>query len=369
MSANLLYSDVEDSLRSSVRDLLAAQCPPEAVTGAYETDRPDYSGVWRALAAEVGVAALLVPEDLGGAGATARETATVLEELGRAVTPVPFLSSAVLATVALAGAGDRELLPRLADGTLTATLVVPLSTAPGAAAPAVETSGDGLAGSVSSVPVDPLDDVLVVPVRGPAGTELHTVRRDAPGLTVTPVVSLDMTRPLADVRLEGAGSTRVGDGDAAGAVDAALLCGAALLASEQVGVARWCLETTVAYLKQRTQFGRPLGSYQAIKHRLAELWAEIGSANAVARYAADCVAQGSDDVPTAAAVAQAYCSDVAVHAAEEAVQLHGGIGMTWEHPAHLYLKRAKADQIALGTPDRHRTTLAGLVDLPAPSAR
>ena len=130
------------------------------------------------------------------------------------------------------------------------------------------------------------------------------------------------------------------------------------------GVAQWCFETTLAYAKQRKQFGRAIGSYQAIKHRLADLWFEVSSATAAARYAADTCARGDADAPIAAAVAQAYCSGVAVHAAEECVQLHGGIGMTWEYPAHLYLKRAKSDQLAFGTAYRHRARLAELVDLP-----
>ena len=143
----------------------------------------------------------------------------------------------------------------------------------------------------------------------------------------------------------------------------ALQTGAALLASEQLGVARWCFDTTLAYAKQRKQFGRAIGSYQAIKHRLADLWFEVGAATAVARYAADMCARGDEDAAAAAAIAQAYCGGVAVHAAEECVQLHGGIGMTWEYPAHLYLKRAKSDQLALGTAYRHRARLAQLVGL------
>ena len=130
-------------------------------------------------------------------------------------------------------------------------------------------------------------------------------------------------------------------------------------------MAQWCFDTTLAYVKQRKQFGRAIGSYQAIKHRLADLWLEVGSATAAARYAADACARGDEDAATAAAIAQAYCGDVAVHAAEECVQLHGGIGMTWEYPAHLYLNRAKSDQLALGTAYRHRTRLAELVDLPS----
>jgi alkylation response protein AidB-like acyl-CoA dehydrogenase len=151
---------------------------------------------------------------------------------------------------------------------------------------------------------------------------------------------------------------------AGAAVAAALETATALLASEQLGVAQWCFDTTLAYVKQRKQFGRAIGSYQAIKHRLADLWQEVNSSVAAARYAADTCARRDDDATIGAAVAQAYCSGVAVHAAEECIQLHGGIGMTWEYPAHLYLKRAKSDQLAFGTAYRHRARLADLVDLP-----
>jgi alkylation response protein AidB-like acyl-CoA dehydrogenase len=226
----------------------------------------------------------------------------------------------------------------------------------------VHIGADGLTGVVSSVAGAGEADVLVVPVAGPDGLELHTVSRSAPGVQITPLLALDMTRPLANIRFSAASSTPVGPADAA--VAAALETGAALLASEQLGLAQWCFETTLAYAKQRKQFGRAIGSYQAIKHRLADLWFEVSSATAAARYAADSCARRDEDASIAAAVAQAYCSGIAVHAAEECVQLHGGIGMTWEYPAHLYLKRAKSDQLALGTAYRHRARLAELVDLP-----
>jgi alkylation response protein AidB-like acyl-CoA dehydrogenase len=215
---------------------------------------------------------------------------------------------------------------------------------------------------VSSVAGATEADVLVVPVAGPDGLELHTVSGAAAGVEVSPLLALDMTRPLANVRFSAAASSPVGPAD--GAVTEALQTGAALLASEQLGTAQWCFDTTLAYAKQRKQFGRTIGSYQAIKHRLADLWFEVSSATAVARYAADTCARGDEDAGIAAAIAQAYCSGIAVHAAEECVQLHGGIGMTWEYPAHLYLKRAKSDQLAFGSAYRHRARLAGLVDLP-----
>jgi alkylation response protein AidB-like acyl-CoA dehydrogenase len=358
---DLLYSDTEDALRDSVRNLFVDRCPPELVARCYDSPPQQFSEVWRTLAAELGAAGLLIPESLGGAGASAREAAVVMEEVGRAVAPVPFLSSAILATVALLGAGGTRTVSELAQGAVTGALAVPLSTAPGDPVAGVNVGAGGLTGQVTSVAGAADADVLVVPVTGPAGLELHTVSRDAAGLEVSPVLALDMTRPLADVRFSGVASSRVGPAEAA--LRVALETGAALLASEQLGLAQWCFDTTLAYVKQRKQFGRAIGSYQAIKHRLADLWLEVGSATAAARYAADTCARGDEDAGTAAAIAQAYCSDVAVHAAEDCVQLHGGIGMTWEYPAHLYLKRAKSDQLALGTAYRHRARLAELVDL------
>ncbi|MGW4277365.1 acyl-CoA dehydrogenase family protein, partial [Streptomyces seoulensis] len=154
-------------------------------------------------------------------------------------------------------------------------------------------------------------------------------------------------------------------GEAAPAVRRALRAGAALLASEQFGLADWSLTETVRHLKERKQFNRPVGGFQALKHRLAQLWLEVVNLRAAARNAADALARG-EGADVAAAVAQAYAAPVAVHAAEEALQLHGGIGMTWEHPVHLYLKRAKADSLAYGTAGAHREALARLVDLQAP---
>ena len=208
--SDLLYSDTEEALRDSVRRLFADRCPPEAVTGIYDAASQDFSGVWHTLAAELGMAGLLVPEQLGGAGASAREAAVVMEEIGRAVAPVPFLSSAVLATVALLHAGDTDTVKGLAAGSLTAALAVPLSTAPGDAIAGVSAGGNGLTGRITSVAGAGEADVLVVPVAGADGLELHTVARDAAGVDVSPILALDMTRPLANVEFSGAASSRVG---------------------------------------------------------------------------------------------------------------------------------------------------------------
>jgi alkylation response protein AidB-like acyl-CoA dehydrogenase len=382
---NLLYSEVEDDLRSAVRSLLADRCGPAAVLARVEGEEPYDPALWRVLAAELGLAGLLVPESLGGQGGSAREAAVVMEELGAAAAPVPFLGSAVLATTALLGCDRADeavaaLLGALASGERTATLAVPLSAAPGDGFPeAVRADAEGrLTGRVTSVADAFAADVLVVPAIGPDGPGLYEAA--AAGAAAARFASLDLTRPLADVTFHGAPGHRLAAADAAAALDRALLTGAGLLASEQLGVAQWCLDETVRYLGERHQFGRVVGSFQSLKHRLADLWLEVVSARAAARAAADALA-GADtpdsaagsphtpdpsEAPVAVAVAQAYAAGVAVHAAEEAVQLHGGIGMTWEHPAHLYLKRAKADEIALGTPGRHRAALGALVDLPAP---
>jgi len=368
---NLLYSDVEQELRASVRELLAARCPWQSVLDrvSHRSDPAEIADLelWRDLAA-VGVAGLSVPEELGGAGATPRESSVVAEELGRSVAPVPFLGSAVLATSALtaldADGEVRALLADLVAGERVATLAVPLPTTPGSAFPTLVRAGEhGLSGTVSGV-VDALNaDVLVVPAVGADGPGLYLVA--AGQATLTPLVSLDQTRPLAEVRLDGAAAVAVASGQrAADALEAALVAGAALLAAEQLGTAEWALQATVDHLKERVQFGRPVGSFQAPKHRLADLWVLISQARAVVRNAASALAAGAPDAPLAAALAQAFVSEVAVRAAEEAVQLHGGIGFTWEHPAHLYLKRAKSSAIALGTADRHRARIAELVDLP-----
>jgi alkylation response protein AidB-like acyl-CoA dehydrogenase len=378
--SELLYSEVEEELRGSVRALLADRAPWTAVLERTESAEPYDMKLWRTLTTEVGCAGLPVAEDLGGAGASFRETAVVLEELGRAVAPVPFLGSAVLATAALLAAGSAgsagaagaagvggadELLGALAAGNRTAALAVPFSTPPDvpleSLSPGLRVSDGAVSGTIRGVADALAADVLLVPVGG----ALYAVDAGAAGSAVrrSQVTSLDMTRPLCDVTFDAAPAREVASGDAP--VRSALVTGAALLASEQLGLAERCLEMTIDHVKDRYQFGRPVGSFQGLKHRLADLWVAITQARAVARYSADCVATGDPDAAVAAAVAQAHCSPVAVLAAEECVQLHGGIGFTWEHPAHLYLKRAKSVSIALGTADRHRAALATLVDLPA----
>ncbi|MEU7825913.1 acyl-CoA dehydrogenase family protein [Catellatospora sp. NPDC049133] len=372
MTLDLRYTEEQEQLRDSVRAMLADHAGWARVLKVAESPEPDDADLWRLLSVETGLAALAVPEHLGGAGATLAETAVVLEELGRAAAPVPYLGVAVAGQVLL-HLSETDLLRELAGGGVVA-LAVPFDIGPapappnGAAGPRlpdveVSTAADGsplLNGRVSSVADASRARVLLVP----AGGALFAVEADAPGMRRTGVVSLDETRPLCDLAMWNAPARLLAAGDrAATALDAALVAGAALLASEQLGLAQWCLDTTVEHLRTRYQFGRPVGSFQALKHRLADLWVELVQARAVARHAVACAAAGDPDARLAASLAQAHNGPLAVRAAEECVQMHGGIGFTWEHPAHLYLKRAKSASVAYGTAARHRAVLATFADL------
>jgi alkylation response protein AidB-like acyl-CoA dehydrogenase len=375
---DLLYREQENELRSAVRSLLDDRCAWPDVLARTETSQSYDTALWQLLAAGLGGAGLLIPESAGGAGASYREAAVVAEELGRAVAPVPYLGSAVVATAAALAAGDDSLLRDLAGGSVTAALAMPFTAAPGSRpeatvriGPAGQAGAPGtyrITGTVTSVADALPAGVLLVPADGvPFG--LYRVPADDAGVTMTPVTSLDATRQLADITLDGAAGQLIASGEAAErAVAAALTAGAGILAAELLGTAERCLDMTVAYAKERRQFARKIGSFQAIKHRLADLWVAITQARAASRYAAACLASGDPDAAVAVALAKAACSDAAVLAGQECVQLHGGIGFTWEHPAHLFLKRAKSASIGFGTADWHRASLAGLADLPAPGA-
>ena len=364
MTADLLYSTEEEELRASLGALLAARCPSTRVLAMYDGDASLAHELWPAVSIEMGLAGLLIPESYGGAGATAREAGVVLEELGRSLAPVPFLTSSVMAVTALLTAGYSDTLPLVADGSLICALAVPLGSCVSTLSPTTTLDKQGLIhGRIDRVAGLEGAGLLLVPATDVDGELVLTgVRGEA--AVREQVTSLDMSRPLAGITFDGAPAQVIARGAVAeNSVQEALLVGAALLASEQLGIAQWCLDSAVRYLLERRQFGRLIGSYQALKHRAADLFIEVETARAVARYAAATWADASEDRFVASALAQAYCSDVAVHAAQECIQLHGGIGFTWEHPAHLYLKRAKADQVALGTPGDHRATLSGLVDL------
>jgi alkylation response protein AidB-like acyl-CoA dehydrogenase len=389
---DLLYSDAERALSDALASLLADRGGLDKALARVESAQTYDDKLWEAVAADLGCAGLLIPERDGGAGASYREAAAAAEVLGSYVAPVPFLGSAVVATAALLSVAEgaqastgtpftpakaaADLLAKMADGGVTAALAVPFATAPGSGFPAsirvagprpgdAATGVARLRGMVSGVADALPAGVLLVPADGvPHG--FYLVDMAAEGVAKAPVTSLDMTRQLCDLSFDDAPATLIASGQAASrALDAALAAGAGILAAEQTGLAQRCLDMTVAYVKERKQFARPVGSFQGLKHRLADLWVSITQARAASRYAAACLAAGSADAKIAVALAKAYCSEVAVQAAQECVQMHGGIGFTWEHPAHLLLKRAKADSIAFGTADAHRAALASLVNLPA----
>ena len=397
---DLLYSDTERALSDSLVSLLADRGGLDKALARIESAQTYDDKLWQAVATDLGCAGLLIGERYGGADASYREAAAAAEVLGSFVAPVPFLGSSVVATTALLSVASglstssgtpftpakvaADLLGRMADGGVTAALAVPFATAPGTQGPqggaafpasvrlAGPRPGDAATGvaRLRGMAIGVADalpaGVLLVPADGvPHG--LYLVDMSAPGVAKAPVISLDMTRQLCDVSFDDAPGTLIASGPAASrALDAALNAGAGILAAEQIGLAQRCLDMTVAYVKERRQFARPVGSFQGLKHRLADLWVSVTQARAASRYAAACLASGSPDTKVAVALAKAYCSEVAVNAAQECVQMHGGIGFTWEHTAHLYLKRAKADSIAFGTADAHRAALASLVDLPAP---
>jgi alkylation response protein AidB-like acyl-CoA dehydrogenase len=399
-AADLLYSDTERELATALADLLSSRAAPGDVLARTEKPETYDMDLWRTVAADIGVAGLLIPEPLGGAGASYRELATAAENFGATVAPIPYLGSAAVATAVLLSAARSAaaapepaaapaprsaphspppvspaagLLRRLADGGFTAVLAADSAIGPGTGfPPSARVAGPGAAGharlrgTIRGVADALPADVLLVPAVGvPNG--LYLVEATAPGVHRTPVVSLDMTRQLCDITLEDAQGRQVAVGAAAdAAVAAGMAAGAAVLAAEQLGLAQRCLDMTLAYVKERRQFARTIGSFQALKHRLADLWTQITLARAASRYAAACLAADLPDAPVAVALAKSACCEAAVAAAQECVQLHGGIGFTWEHPAHLYLKRAKAASATFGTPGAHRETLAALVNLPAP---
>jgi alkylation response protein AidB-like acyl-CoA dehydrogenase len=368
VTGNLLYTEIEDDLRASVRALLEKRAPWDAVLRRTESDETTDRQLWAQLAGDVGCAALQVPEEFGGAGVGWREVAVVAEELGRAVAPVPFLGHTIATALLLEldATGEAELIGTLAAAEKTAAVAVAFGTLPGAPSGAIEVHDGALYGSVRNVADAAIADVLLVPV----GEALYAVDADTDGLERTEIVSLDMTRPLVDLRLDAVPARLLATGPhVTAAVAAALRLGVVVLASEQLGVMERSFEMTLEYLRIRRQFGRILGSYQGLKHRLADLWVLISQARAAARYAAECAATDSPDLAVAASLAKAHCSVVVQQAAEECIQMHGGIGFTWEHPAHLYLKRAKSSSIGLGTAERHRGLLAGLVDLPGVAAQ
>ncbi|MFE6974679.1 acyl-CoA dehydrogenase family protein [Streptomyces sp. NPDC057682] len=343
----------QDELRAAVRAVLE-QHPGNAA--------------WKPLARQIGAAGLAVPEEYGGAGGGARDVHVLMEELGRGLSPLPFLGSAVLTAGALLSSGDAaacaRLLPGLAEGTSAGTLAWAEegSWETGAVRASAVPGPDGawlLTGTKEHVLDGPETGVLLVAARTGAGVSLFEVAPGAAGVRREPVVTMDATRALARWVLDGAEARLLGtDGDGGRVLEHVRDLACTALAAEQVGAAERCLELTVAYARDRVQFGRPIGSFQAVKHRLADAYVLVESARSAALGAAFAADEDPGALPRAAAVAKSVCSEAFSAVAGETIQLHGGIGITWEHDAHRYFKRAHGTGELFGPPALHRARLA-----------
>jgi alkylation response protein AidB-like acyl-CoA dehydrogenase len=351
--------DEREALRQLVHEFVNDACPPAAVRAAIAAGtypRP----AWLTLSATLGLTGIGIPERYGGAGATFAHLGVVIEELGAGLAPLPLVATAVAARAVLAGgdeAARASLLPDIATGALIA---VPILRAELSAEPDAE--GWLVHGSAGPVPDALAGGLFVVAACTNAGQALLAVRSPGAGVTVTPLNTLDGTRPAGTVEFTAAPAVLLGSGPTQWpelelARDAHL----AALACEQVGGAARCLDLIVAYAKTRVQFGVPIGSFQAVKHRCADLMVELEAARSIAYDARDRVEAGfageTDGVHASVAAAAAWCGQTYVHAAQQAIQLHGGIGFTWEHDAHLHLRRARADQLLYGSPRAHRREL------------
>jgi alkylation response protein AidB-like acyl-CoA dehydrogenase len=364
----LAVSAEQRELRESVRRFLADRAPLSRVRELMETSGGTDEQVWRQAGAQLGLPGIAIPEEYGGSGFSFAEQAIVLEELGAALYGGPYLASAVLAATALLTIGDeqarRDLLPGIASGQTVATLA--FTEDDGSWEPeaiALAAAGDGAAwvldGHKSFVLDGHAAGLILAVARTDAGLSLFAVDAGAAGLRRTALPTLDQTRKLARLEFASVPARLIGaPGEAAAALARTLDVAAIALAAEQLGGAQRALDMAVAYAKIRHQFGRPIGSFQAIKHRCADLLLEVESLRSAVTYAAAAVAEDSGEVPVVAALAKAYASDVYFHVAAENIQIHGGIGFTWEHDAHLYFKRAKASELFLGDASYHRERLA-----------
>ncbi len=370
------FTDEQNQLRAAVRAFCAEYADESSVRTSMESDPPFNAKVWARLGSELGVLGLAVPEAEGGAGGTLVDQAVAIEELGAALACGPLFGTVYLvipALIAASGCGDMgcgDILTQLVDGTRTAALAV--SDVAGefngstATVDAVATDqGWALTGTVPRVVDAGAADSLLVAAKGPDGTGIYILDTDSPGVQRISLSTLDLTRPQANVELSGAPARLiVGADEAARVITHALHVGSALLAVEQVGAAQHLLDLSVEYAKSRLQFGRPIGSFQAVKHRLADGLVALEHARSTAYHAVWALTGGTGDAldpALAVSIAQATCSAAFTQIATDTIQVHGGIGFTWEHQAHLYYKRAFTDAALLGTAEQHRARVAELV--------
>ncbi|MGX9883333.1 acyl-CoA dehydrogenase family protein [Streptomyces sp. NPDC002276] len=367
---DLTFSEEQDELRKVVRSFLSRHSTEADVRRLAADPRGYDAVVWRRLATEIGLQGLAVPEEYGGSGFGYVDLGVVFEEAGRALLCAPYFATVALAAEALLRCDDEaaraELLPGIATGRTVATLALTEEDgrwdASGIRLNALEgPAGWRLTGTKTYVPDGHIADLILVAARTPAGISLFAVEAaDAPGLTRAPLPTLDQTRKQARITFTDTPARLLGtDGTAWPVLERTLATASVLLAAEQVGGAAADLDMAVAYARIREQYGRPIGSFQGIKHKCADMLVEIESARSAA-YAGLWALDAGDakEIAVTAAVAQAYCAETFTRVAADTIQVHGGIGFTWEHPAHLHLKRAKSSEVLLGTPAYHRELLA-----------
>ncbi|OBA78948.1 acyl-CoA dehydrogenase [Mycobacterium sp. 1164966.3] len=361
--------DETDELRQAVRGFLEVTSPTGRVRELMATEPGYDQAEWRQMAGELGLHGIAVPEEFGGAGATLSELAVVFEEMGAALLCAPFFSTVALATQAILCSGDTsamgDYLPGFVDGSTTATLVLNGQLdAWDAEAVTLTAHTDGPGHRIQGETALVLDghsaDVVLAAANTSAGTSLFAMSGDADGLTRAPLTTLDRTRKIARLQFHDVPARLIGtEGDAAAGLARTCDLAIAALASEQVGAAQRCLDMAVGYAQERIQFGRPIGSFQAIKHRCADMLVLVEGARSAAVHAAE-TADGND-LPIAASVAKMACSEAFLQVALDNMRIHGGIGFTWEHDAHLYVRRAKVTEMIFGSPDHHAQRLASLV--------
>lgn len=366
------FDDDQNELRRTVRAFLENKADEAAVRRHAASPMGYDAAVWRQMSTQLGLTGLAIPEELGGQGFTFVELGIVAEELGRCLLPTPFFASAVLAAGLILSSGDSEAearyLPGIATGSTVATVAVTERSGRwqrGSIQVCARNEGDRwvLDGTKTYVLDGCSADLILVAAETGSGIslfaveEFHTVLR-------RPLSTLDPTRKQARIEFTGTPATLIGhEGQGWPVLARTLALGASSLAAEQVGGAQRCLEMAVDYAKVRKQFGKPIGSFQAIRHKCADILLDVESARGAAYYAAQCAAALSDELPAAASLAKACSSEAYARAAAANIQIHGGIGFTWEHPAHLYFKRAKSSGHLLGDATFHRALLADLVGI------
>jgi alkylation response protein AidB-like acyl-CoA dehydrogenase len=365
---NFAFSEEQEELRKTVRSFLEQKSPETEVRRLMDTDDGYDPAVWKQMGEQLGLQGLIIPEDFGGSGYSYVELGVVLEEMGRALLCAPYFSTVVLAANTLIHSGDDaakgDYLPGIASGETIATLAFtePAGKWDEAGITLAATKkGDSwtLSGTKSFVLDGATATLILVAARTAKGVSLFAVDAAASGLTRTSLSTMDQTRKQAKLDFADTPARLIGtEGTGWATLSTVLDLAAVGLAAEEVGGAQKVLDMAVEYAKVRIQFGRPIGSFQAIKHKCADMLLEVESAKSAAYYGMWCAAEMNDELPSVASLAKAYCSEAYFHAAAENIQIHGGIGFTWEHPAHLYFKRAKSSELLFGDPTYHRELLA-----------